>query len=361
MRKDSKSREGLQHAEEIYRLAVESAPNAMVMADHAGRIVLVNTQTERLFGYNRKELIGKPVEILVPMRSRAKHKGYREGYTEKPETRSMGAGRDLFGVRKDGSEVPVEIGLNPIRTQSETFVLAAIVDITERRELQRRLSQNEALAAVGSMAAVVAHEIRNPLGSIVMAAKSLLRGGLDEGERDTVGKVLSEETQRLNRTLQDFLQFARPRELKRETVDLNGTVKEIVDALKADKDLVGKVRIDLSLDKALPPFPHDADQIRQVLWNLALNAVQAMEGKGRMRISTKAEPGQALFSVVDSGPGLDPRTVERLFDPFFTTKKKGTGLGLAIAKRIIQAHGGYINAENEPNTGARFTVRLPRP
>lgn len=350
---------GTPQSEEIYRLAMESAPHAMVMADRRGKIVLVNRQTEAMFGYTRQELIGQAVEILVPQRSREKHRDYREGYSQAPQTRKMGAGRDLFGVHKSGREIPVEIGLNPFEVDSQTFVLAAVVDITERRELQNRLAQSEALAAVGSMAAVMAHEIRNPLGSIVMAAKSLGREDLSPSDRKVVGGVLAEESQRLNRTLQDFLQYARPREPKRDLSDLNQTVAEIVSALKSDQQLLSRVELDVSLDKGLSPFPHDADQLRQVLWNLILNGIQAMDGKGRLRIRTGADAGQATCRVVDSGPGIAPESLERIFDPFYTTKKKGTGLGLAIAQRIILAHGGRILAENEPEAGARFSVILP--
>lgn len=345
--------------EERFRLAVEAAPNAMVMTDGAGRIVLANAQAEKLFGYAQAELLGRSVELLVPDRFRARHPGYRADYARKPDTRAMGGGRDLFGRRKDGSDVPIEIGLNPIRSGNETFVLAAIVDITERKELQRRLAQSEALAAVGSMAAILAHEIRNPLGSIVMAARSLDHGDLTAEDRRTVSAVLTEESQRLNRTLQDFLLFARPREPKLERADLNALVAETVKALRSDAAVLGGVALDLKLDPALTPFPHDPDQLRQVLWNLLLNGVQALGGRGRISVATRVEDGRAVLSVTDSGMGIDPTMLERIFDPFFTTKKKGTGLGLAICRRIVLAHGGTLGADNAPDGGARFTIALP--
>lgn len=345
--------------DELYRLVMEAAPNAMVMADQRGKIVLVNNHAEKLFGYPRAEMLGKPVELLVPLHARRNHHRHRENYSSAPETRAMGAGRDLFGLHRDGREIPIEIGLNPIRTKTETFVLAAIVDITERQELQRRIAQNEALAAVGSMAAVMAHEIRNPLGSIVMAAKSLGREDLSPADRKMVGAVLSEESQRLSRTLQDFLQYARPREPKRDLADFNKTVTEIIHALKSDAGLVSQVELDISLDKNLSPFPHDSDQLRQVLWNLILNAIQAMDGKGLLKIRTEAKGAQAFFCIIDSGPGLSAQAIEKIFDPFYTTKKKGTGLGLAIARRIIKAHQGDITAENDSKAGARFSIVLP--
>jgi PAS domain S-box-containing protein len=346
--------------EERFRLAVEAAPNAMVMTGGDGRIVLANAQAERLFGYSQSELLGQGIELLVPERSRGAHVGYRQGFTARPEARPMGSGRDLYGRRKDGREIPIEIGLNPIRTEAETFVLAAVVDITERRELQRRVAQSEALAAVGSMAAILAHEIRNPLGSIVMAARSLEHGDLTAEDRKTVSAVLTEESQRLNRTLQDFLLFARPREPKLERADLNALVSETAKALGSDAELLGRSALELALDPGLAPFPHDPDQVRQVLWNLLLNGIQAMgSGRGTLRVSTGVEDGQAALRVQDSGPGIDPSVLERVFDPFFTTKKKGTGLGLAICRRIAQAHGGRLEANNAAGSGALFVLRLP--
>lgn len=345
--------------EERFRLAVEAAPNAMVMTGGDGRIVLANAQAERLFGYTQAEFLGQSIELLVPERLRSGHKGYREGFVSRPEARPMGAGRDLFGRRKDGREVPIEIGLNPIRSGGETLVLAAIVDITERRELQRRVAQSEALAAVGSMAAILAHEIRNPLGSIVMAARSLEHGDLTEEDRRTVSAVLTEESQRLNRTLQDFLLFARPREPKLESADLNALVRETAKALRSDAELLGKVALEVAQAPDLPRFPHDPDQVRQVLWNLLLNGLQATGGRGRLSVATTLEGGEAAVRVRDSGPGIDPSVLERIFDPFFTTKKKGTGLGLAICRRIAQAHGGRLTVENAPGAGACFTLYLP--
>lgn len=344
---------------ETYHLLVEHAPSAVVLADAEGTIILVNKKTEELFGYSRDEMLGKPVELLLPESARERHRGYRHGYMTAPEARDMGAGRDLHGRRKDGREVPVEIGLNPIPAPQGMHILAAIVDITERKRLEERLAQSEALAAVGSMAAILAHEIRNPLGSIVMAARSLDHGDLTPEDRKTVSNVLTEESQRLNRTLQDFLLFARPRPPKLERADLNQLAEETAAALRSDAQLLGAATLELALDPALPPFPHDADQVRQVLWNLLLNGVQAMGGRGRLRLSTAAESGRAVLRVDDSGPGIDPSMLERIFDPFFTTKKKGTGLGLAICRRIALAHGGAMSADEAPSGGARFTLSLP--
>jgi PAS domain S-box-containing protein len=154
-------------AEEMFRLTVEAAPNAMVVADGQGKIVLVNSQTEVLFGYEREELLGRPVDILVPPKYRDQHPAYREGFMRDPRARAMGTGRDLYGLRKDGSEFPVEIGLNPIHTERGTWVLSAIVDITERKHIDEQLRETQKLESLGLLAGGVAHDFNNLLVGIM--------------------------------------------------------------------------------------------------------------------------------------------------------------------------------------------------
>lgn len=266
-------------------------------------------------------------------------------------------------LRVDGALRYVRSVASMIRGSSGKVekLVGTVQDVTELRELEKKLAQNRALAAVGSMAAVVAHEIRNPLGSIVMAGKALARAGLSDGDRRTISSVLSAESERLQRTLQEFLEYVRPQEPRLEISDFNGQVEEIIGVLTSQKDVLRGIRIEVSLAKKLPPFPYDPDQIRQVLWNLLLNGIEAMNGNGRLEVSTSLGWGQAVFCVVDSGPGIDPQCLDKIFEPFFTTKKKGTGLGLAVARRIVEAHGGRILAGNAPRGGARFQVFFPMP
>lgn len=346
-------------AEERFRLAVEAAPNAMIMMAADGSIVLANSQAEKLFGYGRGELLWLFIEALVPKRYRSAHPGHRDGFFANPHARSMGAGRDLYGARKDGSEVPVEIGLNPIETPQGRFVLASIIDITERKTMEKRLAQSEALAAVGTMAAAVAHEIRNPLGSIVMAAKAMARGGLEKEDMGQVLSVLVDESQRLNRTLEDFLHFARPREPKLQPGDLNAAAREILVAVKADPEIVGKTVVQEKFDNKLPPVPFDPDLMRQVLWNVIRNGFQALGGTGRLEVRTEARGGEALVCVADNGPGIPASQIEKIFQPFYTTKTKGTGLGLSISRNIIIAHGGELSVQSEPGKGAQVAILLP--
>ncbi|MBI3549041.1 MAG: PAS domain S-box protein [Elusimicrobia bacterium] len=342
-----------------FRWAAEAAPNALIMVGADGKISYVNGQAEKLFGYSRKELFGQTIELLVPKRVREHHIKYRQDYFQQPTTRAMGQGRELFGVRKDGAEIPVEIGLNSITTEDGTLVLASVIDITERKRLERKLAQTETLAMVGSMVAAVAHEIRNPLNSIVMAAKLLGAGDLSGEELDQVRTALTNESQRLNRTLEDFLQFARPRIPKKEPGDLNALIHEVLLAAKTDTAVAGRTVTKERLDPRLPRAAFDGDQMRQVLWNLIRNAFQAVEGKGRIEVRTEPHDGGVTIVVEDNGPGVPDDQRERIFAPFFTTKAKGTGLGLPICRSIVTAHGGEIRIDSGPNRGTRFSILLP--
>ena len=206
------------------------------------------------------------------------------------------------------------------------------------------------------MAAVVAHEIRNPLGSITMAARQLANEHLPREDRELVLQILRDEGRRLNETLTNFLAYARPRGLRLGRADFNALVGDVARIVAEGQP---DVRIETSLDSALAPFQIDSDQVRQIVWNLALNAAQAVAGRGRVRLSTGRVEGFARLCVEDDGPGVAESARDELFQPFKTTKSQGTGLGLAIADRIARAHGGRIEAGASDMGGAAFTLLLP--
>ncbi len=249
----------------------------------------------------------------------------------------------------------------PVRQpDGQIFLLELVSDITERERLYARLTEAERLAATGELAAGVAHEIRNPLAAIVNATTLL---GEDEGltreERTSTLGAVRKEARRLNRILSDFLVFARPREPKRLAGDIREVVDHVVALIREDPGRAQRVELDVRVDPAVPSFVFDADQMTQVLWNIALNGVEALDGRGRVGIDVGLRGSSVAIAVSDTGRGMPPEERRRIFDPFYSRKPAGTGLGLALARRMVTAHGGRIEVESTPGRGTCFTILLP--
>ena len=363
-------------AEERFRLVVEAAPAAMIMANKQGRILLINKRVETLFGYKRDELIGQPVEMLVPERFRSHHAGYRHAYFGDAQARPMGAGRELFGRRKDGSEVPIEIGLNPIQTSKGPFVLASIIDISERKlaelEAARQRQELAHLARVtvlGELSCSLAHELSLPLTSILsnaQAAQRFLAG--DVVDLNEVREILDDivaEDQRAGEVIQRLRLLLKKGQPQKHCadVDLNEVVQDTLKLMR--HDLMNRdVTVDTELAQNLPTVTGDRVQLQQVLLNLVLNACEAMTDldslERQLLVVTKLEDGSAVHvSVIDDGGCIPEEEMKRVFEPFFTTKEQGMGLGLSVCRTIINAHRGKIWATNNAGCGATFHFRLP--
>ena len=362
------------------RAAVESSPSGLLMVDAAGRIVLVNREVERLFGYAREELLGQSVELLVPEGMRETHAGDRAGFLADPKVRSMGAGRDLYGRRKDGTEVPVEIGLTPVVTDEGIFVLGAVVDITARKEAEERrrrleaqLRQAQKLEAVGTLAGGIAHDFNNVLAVIIGYAE-LLSASLSEGSaREDLAELLA-AADRGKKLVERILSFSRRHESAPKPLELKATVGEACDLLRATLPAAIETRI--HADPATPRVLADATSVHQVVMNLGTNAAHAMAGGGTLDVHVEPvyvrdnvarlhpelhEGAYAVLRVTDSGVGIDPSIVERVFEPFFTTKEagKGTGLGLAVVHSIMREHGGSVELESPPGGGTVVRCYFP--
>jgi len=249
----------------------------------------------------------------------------------------------------------------PVRQpDGQVFLLELVTDVTERERLQARLTEAERLAAAGELAAGVAHEIRNPLAAIVNATTLLgVEETLSGEERAHTLGVVKKEARRLNRILSDFLIFAGPREPK----PLAGDIREIVDhvgaLIREDHGRAHDVELSVRVDPVVPAFPFDADQITQVVWNIALNGVEAMDGYGQLSIAVSLSDVQVAIAISDTGRGIPAEERRRVFEPCYSRKPAGTGLGLTIARRIVAAHGGRIEIESTPGRGACFTILLP--
>src|SRR5262250_365845 len=253
------------------------------------------------------------------------------------------------------------LSCSPVRQPNgQIFLLELVSDITERERLYARLSEAERLAATGELAAGVAHEIRNPLAAIVNATTLLgEEESLTQEERAHTLGVVKKEARRLNRILSDFLSFARPREPKRLVGDIREIVDQVAALIRDDASRAHDVEISVRVDPEVPPFAFDADQITQVVWNIALNGVEAMDGSGRLGITVGLREGQVAIDISDTGRGMPAEERRRVFEPFYSRKPAGTGLGLTIARRIVATHGGRIEIESTPGRGTCFTILLP--
>src|SRR5215467_11448342 len=249
----------------------------------------------------------------------------------------------------------------PVRQpDGQVFLLELVSDITERERLYARLSEAERLAATGELAAGVAHEIRNPLAAIVNATTLLgEEESLTREERASTLGAVRKEARRLNRILSDFLVFARPREPKRLVGDIREVVDHVVALIREDPARAQRVELDVRVDPGVPSFVFDADQMTQVLWNIALNGVEALDNRGRVGIDVGLRGSSVAIAVSDTGRGMPPEERRRIFDPFYSRKPAGTGLGLTLARRMVTAHGGRIEVESIPGRGTCFTILLP--
>src|SRR5262245_43209485 len=239
-------------------------------------------------------------------------------------------------------------------------LLELVADVTEQERLRARLTEAERLAAVGELAASVAHEIRNPLAAIVNAASLLEREEtLTPGERAGTLDAVKKETRRLNGILSDFLAFARARDVKRLKGDIRQVVDHVAALVRENPVYKEGARTVVQVDPEVPVFAFDADQLTQVLWNVAINGMQAMDGREAVRIDVGGDNGDVVIADAGAGRGSSPDDRTRIFEPFCSRKRGGTGLGLSIARRIVSAHGGRIEVESTLGHGSRFMIRLP--
>jgi PAS domain S-box-containing protein len=344
---------------EMFRLAVEACPSGMLMIDHDGKMVMVNAEIENQFGYSRGELIGRPVEMLVPERLRTQHVHHRHDFTPTSESRRMG--RDLFGQRKNGTEFPVEVGLNPIPTGDRPLVLAVIVDVSQRKHMERLKDE---------FVATVSHELRTPLTSI-SGSLGLLVGQWSDRLPESATRLVSiahKNVQRLVRLINDILDIEKIESGRVVFNFIRVELRQVAEqAIEDTRGLAGEFGVNMRLDAAPveTEVNADPDRLTQVITNLLSNAIKFSSKEGEVLVTVEKRHNACRVSVRDHGSGIPEQFKPHIFEKFAQAdatnarRKGGTGLGLSIVKQIVERLGGQVGFGDAPGGGTIFHVELP--
>ena len=382
-------------ADNRYRRLLEAAPDGIVEVDSSGRIVLVNSQAEKLFGYPREELLGKSVEILMPERFRERHPAHRGRYRAHSVIRPMGSGLDLRALRADGTEFAVDINLSPFKGETGPGVICVIRDVTDRKAAEEQIKmlnqsleqRTRDLAVTNSeleirnrevekanrlksnFLATMSHELRTPLNSIIGFSDLLAEqtaGPLTQKQERFVGHI-QESSRYLLALISDILDLSKIEagrlELKYQTFQMSVAVEEVLStvrplAVAKQTELITEVGEELFLNA-------DRVRVKQVLSNLLSNAIKFTPEQGQVRLVARSEGSLLSTSVIDTGIGIPRKDQESVFEAFHqlpaatTGVREGTGLGLSITKLLVEQHGGRIWIESEPGKGSRFQFTLP--
>jgi PAS domain S-box-containing protein len=346
------------NAAAIVAAIVETAVDGIVLIDAQGRIESFNPAAERLFGYAESEVVGRNVSMLMPSPYREEHDRYIERYLREGHPRIIGIGRDVQAVKRDGTVFPVNLAVGEMVIDGQRKFTGILHDLSARVRLEQQLREQEALVRLGEMAAVLAHEIRNPLAGI-RGAMQVMASRMDADSRDAaVTKEIIARVDGLTELMQDLLLFARPPQPKPRPVDLAPLVTMTVNLLSQDPEVKG---LSVKVEGTAPPVLADAELLKIVFHNLLINGAHAMGGTGELRVLLAASNGTCSVTFTDQGPGIPAEIREKIFAPFFTTKARGTGLGLPTAKRLVEAQFGSISIECPPTGGTTVIVQLPTP
>ncbi len=365
--------EAIRKSEVRFRRALEAAPDGVLLVRADGTIVFASEQAGRIFGYDPEDLIGLHVEELVPGRFRSAHSRQRQELLRSGASREIGVRQNLFGVRKDGTEFPVEIGLSPLETPEGLLVYCSVRDVTERRRLaaetrrlQIELVHAERVARTGTLTASLAHELNQPLTAILSNAQAALRFlSREKPDLEEIREILTDivrDDKRASAVISGLRTMLRRQEPERVGLDVAGIIREVLVLLNSEL-LTHQVEVTADFDAGCSVLA-DKAQLQQVVLNLVMNAIQAMQGQPaeerRLALSvSRTGEGEVRVAVRDAGVGIPEEKLATVFNPFWTTKDQGMGLGLAVCRAILEAHGGAIWVEPNQDRGVTFLFRLP--
>ncbi len=353
---------------------LDAAVDAIIVIDELGSITTFNAAAERLFGYAAGDVIGQPVEVLMPEPYHSAHHSYIERYLATGEPHIIGIGREVLGRRANGETFPIALSVGESRAANGRSFVGIIRDLSAQRaaevrtrSIEARLTHVGRFDLMGEMAAGIAHEINQPLSAIAtyaQAARRIL-------ERDQPGMKslidvclkIDEQALRAGRVIENLRKFIKKQDVRVENLDVNAVVADIMNLVNADAHAQG-IRVTTNYADGLAVVRCNATQLQQVLLNLTRNAVDAMRAtlnKERgIEIATEGgADGGVRITVTDHGPGVAPQLGDNIFHPFVTTKREGLGVGLAISRTIIQSFGGSLTYRDNPGSGATFVVELP--
>jgi PAS domain S-box len=356
-------------SEWLYKI-LEAVPNGLILVDSSGTIILCNAEMEKMFGYDEGELLQKPLEMLVPQRYRSMHVHHRQDFSAHPSRRQMGAGRDLTGVCKDGSEIPVEIGLNPISSSDGFYTVASIVDITERKKIDHQLHMaletvQRKNSEMEQFVYTVSHDLKSPL-----VTSSSYLGFLHEDLKDKRYESLQDSLEKIEKAhkkmqelIEDLLQLSRTSIMGLNISEVN--VGNILLDIKDDLSVVmDEKKIDLIVPDETLILEGDPKKLMQVFENLISNAIKYASGveRAKIQVSYHDVQDEHRICVKDNGPGIAPEYHKKIFALFqrLQTDKDGTGVGLTIVSQIVNMHGGRAWVESEVGKGAEFWIAIPK-
>ncbi len=346
----------LEESQALYKAVVETIVDGLVVIDATGRMAWSNPAAQALFGYAAHELVGRNVSMLMPPLEAGEHDGYLRRYLATGERRIIGIGREVRGRRKDGSEFALYLAVGETVVNGERRFTGILRDLSEHKRLEQLLQERQTLARIGELAAVVAHEVRNPLAAIRGVVEVIqTRFAHDSSDRKVLGDLLT-RVDSLDHLVGDLLVYARPAPPVFRRAPVLTLIRDTI-ALVANDPAATPLRFEVGGDEA--DLWLDTAQMGRAVLNLMTNAAQAMRHQGVVRISGRRVGDRYRLSFIDKGPGMPDDVRDRCLEPFFTTKTRGTGLGLPIAKRVVDEHGGHFAVTSVVGTGTEVTIDLP--